>query len=206
MSQLEVIGLECVRNDRVLFSDLNFQVSEGQLLQIDGSNGSGKTSLLRILCGLSLPANGDVCWNGESIQKIRQEFNQNVCYVGHANGIKSDLTVLENLHMNKALNVQREDMNSAKVLSRMGLAGLHDVHSRYLSAGQRRRLALSRLLTNRAKLWILDEPFTSLDVAGKKLIESIIEELVKMGEMIVYTTHQAVEFTNTPVNSIHLNK
>lgn len=206
MSQLEVNGLECVRNDRVLFSDLNFQVNEGQLLQIDGSNGSGKTSLLRILCGLSLPENGDVLWNGEPIQSIRQEFNQNVCYVGHTNGVKHDLTVLENLHMNTALNVQREDVQSPKVLSRMGLTGLQDVQTRYLSAGQRRRLALSRLLTNRARLWILDEPFTSLDVAGKKLIESIIEELVQMGEMIVYTTHQAVEFTNTPVNSIHLNK
>ena len=138
--------LECIRNDMQLFSGLDFQLTVGQLLQVVGPNGSGKTSLLRIICGLALPHDGTVYWNDKDIQQFNGEFLREVSYVGYQNGIKVELSPLENLNIAQVLKVTRDEISPTQVLKQFGLQGYEDIPVRKLSSGQRRRVALSRLL------------------------------------------------------------
>ena len=200
---LQALGLECVRDERVLFSGLDFTLEAGQILQVQGRNGSGKTSLLRILCGLSPPAEGEVRWCGESIQSARAEYCTELAYVGHAHGVKGELTPVENLRMAQAMNRSRAaDLEEALAL--VGLRGFEDVPSRFLSAGQRRRVALARLLVLDATVWILDEPFTALDVHGVDYIESVLLDHKARGGMVILTTHQPLRMDDSHVTRIHL--
>ncbi len=192
-NRLTVKHLQCIRDDRVLFDDLNFTLPTGQLLQIEGPNGSGKTSLLRILCGLSLPTEGSVCWNDEDIQTIRETYYSTLAYVGHTPGIKAELTPLENLAIAKTLSNSRDDTYSLdEVLEKVGLYGFEDVFTRTLSAGQQRRVALARLLVSNTQLWILDEPFTALDKTAIKMVENLLDEHAHQGGMAVLTSHHTV--------------
>ncbi|MCK5717647.1 MAG: cytochrome c biogenesis heme-transporting ATPase CcmA [Thiomargarita sp.] len=190
---LAVKHLQCIRDDRVLFDDLNFKLSQGQLLQIEGHNGSGKTSLLRILCGLTLATEGTVYWNDEDIQDIGAHYWANLGYIGHTNGIKADLTPLENLAMAQALSAFPLSVDFDDILDRVGLYGFEDVPTRTLSAGQQRRVALARLLVSDAHLWILDEPFTALDKAAIRMIEALLDEHAKKGGMAILTSHHTVK-------------
>ena len=191
---LEVRGLECVRGDHRLFSDLSFSLQSGELLRLRGSNGSGKTSLQRILCGLLEPAAGEVLWKGKGISTQRDEFNAELLYLGHHNGIKSELTGFENLRYS---NILRGDTSTDDqiydALAQIGLAGREDLPTQVLSQGQKRRVALARLLLSNAALWILDEPFTALDVKAVGQLGKLIEGHLQKGRMVVYTTHQEVE-------------
>ncbi len=192
---LAVEGLQCIRDDRILFEDLNFTLSEGQLLQIEGHNGSGKTSLLRILCGLTLPTEGAVYWKNQDVQEIQSRYWATLTYIGHAHGIKAELTPLENLAMARALATTPTSVDFDDALAQVGLYGFEDVPTRTLSAGQQRRVALARLLVNEAELWILDEPFTALDKAAIRMIEELLDVHAKKGGMAVLTSHHTVNCT-----------
>ena len=191
---LEVRGLECVRGDHRLFADLNFSLQGGELLRLRGSNGSGKTSLQRILCGLLEPAAGEVLWKGEGIRTQRDEFNADLLYLGHHNGIKAELTGFENLRLSNTLRGETSTDNQIyDALGQIGLAGREDLPTQVLSQGQKRRVALARLLLSDAALWILDEPFAALDVNAVAQLGKLIEGHLQKGRMVVYTTHQEVD-------------
>ena len=188
---LEAVDLHCVRGERTLFNGLGFTLRAGTLLRIAGANGSGKTSLLRIVCGLLEPTGGEVRWAGENIRRLEEEFWRQLVYVGHANAIKDDLTAAENLRVACTLAgvlVQREQIGEA--LRRLGLAGCEDLPARVLSQGQRRRVALARLpLCESAPLWLLDEPLAALDAMATRTVESLIEAHLARGGIAMYSTH-----------------
>src|SRR5512136_2692823 len=194
LRMLEVVDLTCERGERSLFSGLNFAAPGGTLLRIAGPNGTGKTSLLRILCGLLEPVAGEVRWHGKNIRKLREEYWKDLVYVGHMNGVKDDLTVRENLRVNaEVAGRPASPERLADALDQVGLTGFEDRMARFLSQGQRRRVALARLYVSEAvPLWILDEPFTALDVRGVANLSALIARHVEGGGTVVLTTHQEV--------------
>ena len=194
IAMLETRQLECVRDDRLLFSDLSLNLSAGEILQIEGANGSGKTSLLRILCGLRLADEGEVLWQGELVGDVREDYYENMMYIGHLPCIKGDLTTLENIRSlldTRSQSAQLEEIDAA--LTKVGLAGYDDVASKALSSGQRRRILLAFLLLAKAKLWIMDEPLTALDVQGVALVESMLMEHREAGGSAIFTTHHGMK-------------
>lgn len=195
-------NLSCIRDDRTLFTDLRFSVEPGQVLLLEGQNGSGKTSLLRILCGFREPDSGTVLWCGESIQN--GQYYTDMAYVGHMDGIKKELTVLENLNLHLALG-QRGKLTIPEALAKVQLSGYDDTLIQALSAGQKRRLTLARLLITHNVLWILDEPFTSLDKQGIALAESLMAEHCASGGMIIMTSHHDVNLHDIDVVTIKLS-
>jgi heme exporter protein A len=202
---LEGAGLECIRDDRMLFSGLDFTLGSGQTLLLEGRNGSGKTSLLRILCGIRLPETGTLTWCGEDISSLGPLYHEHIAYVGHRDGLKLDLSPVENLVMARGLGRPNPDIRPEDALQRVDLYGFEDIPVRNLSAGQQRRLALARLLVTRSQLWILDEPFTSLDVHGIELAEELFLEHVSMGGMLAMTSHHAVNLDSAHIHRINLS-
>ncbi len=180
-----------MRGDRKLFGGLDLSLSPGTFLQVTGPNGSGKTSLLRILCRLLEPAEGTIKWQGEDIRSLGEDYFTAVTYMGHRHGVKDELSAIENLRISNALNGVVVSVERAEsVLERMGLAGRESLPARLLSEGQRRRVALARLLTCNTKLWLLDEVLTSLDKGAVALIRSLIEEHLAGGGIAIVATHQ----------------
>jgi len=204
ISALRAEGLECIRNDMVLFRDLSISVSSGEVLQVKGPNGCGKTSLLRILCGLALPNEGAVYWNGKDIREFNGEYVQHVNYVGHHNGIKVELTPAENLRVSNALSTTRNGASPEQALQQFGLYGYEDTPVRKLSSGQKRRVALSRLLLTHAQLWILDEPFTSVDNAGRKFIAEVLKSHMDIGGMLILVSHEPVSIPSVAIREMAL--
>lgn len=202
---LEIRKLECIRGDRRLFSDLDMTLNSGELLYVHGHNGSGKTTLLRTVCGLVAPSAGQVRWNGHDIRRLREEFSAEVVYVGHLNGIKDDLTGVENLRVSSALDGNRiSEQSAASALEQIGLRGHEDLPVRVLSQGQKRRVALARLLVNDSRLWVLDEPFTALDAAAVQLLQDVIRSHLARHGMVMLTTHQEVPLTTGEVRRLKL--
>lgn len=190
-SMLSAHDLACERGERLLFRNLGFELENGEALLVRGGNGHGKTSLLRILCGLSAPAAGEVRWQGESIGKSHERYGRQMAYIGHANGIKDDLTPVENLRLSAALGGRVLELSEAiAALEKVGLSRCLDIPARVLSFGQRRRVALAGVMTAGALLWILDEPLTGLDVHGVAMVEQMIRDHVVAGGMAIMTTHQ----------------
>lgn len=192
-SLLRSENLECIRDDRRLFSALSFELGAGEVLQIEGANGSGKTSLLRILCGLRQADAGEVLWQGEPLTRARESYYASMVYIGHLPCIKADLTVLENIRA--LLDTRTATMPEREIevaLKRVGLAGYEDVPGKALSSGQRRRILLAFLLLAGALLWILDEPLTALDVQGVSLMEAMILEHRAAGGSVIFTTHHGM--------------
>jgi heme exporter protein A len=191
---LQTVDLECTRGERLLFARLDFTVEAGTCLHIAGENGSGKTSLLRILCGLLSPTGGEVRWESENIRKLREEYWQQLAYVGHLNGVKDDLTALENVRYGAAVTGRAAPVERAReALAELALSGFEGSLARFLSQGQKRRVALARLfLAEAAQLWILDEPFTALDVRGVAVLSDLIGRHTARGGIVVLTTHQDV--------------
>jgi heme exporter protein A len=189
---LEALELTCVRGERTLFEHVSFGLEQGALLRVTGSNGSGKTSLLRILCGLTLPAEGEVRWQGESIRRLREEYWKDLAYVGHLNALKDDLTASENVEIGSALNGRDVSRKAALLaLDAFGVGRCAHLPARVLSQGQRRRVTLARLMGSRsARLWILDEPLTALDARAVAFVETLIAEQLSAGGSVVLTTHQ----------------
>jgi heme exporter protein A len=200
--QLEVEGLTCRRGERLLFKDMNFTVNTGDVLEISGHNGSGKTTLLRLLCGLLIPEQGTLRWRGQLISKVRPLYHRELAYIGHTDAIKGDLTARENLMVAGALHGGGIDPERA--LEQVGLVKIQELPGRFLSAGQRRRLALARLLVNRARLWLLDEPFTALDRMAIRTIATLLEEHAAAGGMAVFTSHHAINVANARTLEISL--
>ena len=191
---LEVNKLGCVRGDRRLFSGLDLSLPPGTFVQLTGPNGSGKTSLLRILCGLLSPAEGEVRWNGANIRSLAEDYYTSVTYLGHRHGVKDELSAIENLRILNALNgIEVGKQQALDVLARMGLARREHLPARLLSEGQRRRVALARLLLCNTKLWLLDEVMTSLDKGAVGLVRSLIEEHLNGGGIAIVATHQELE-------------
>ena len=203
---LEVSKLGCIRGDRRLFSDLSFSAGAGELIELRGPNGSGKTSLLRILCGLSSPAAGQVRWNGKNIRSLGEEYFRDVAYLAHQNAVKDELSALENLRI--ATGVAGNPLPKAQaqeVLERIGLKDRQHLPARVLSAGQRRRLAVARLLTIKATLWILDEVLTSLDDAAVRLSREFISDHIKNGGIAIVATHQDLNLSVERMQRIQLS-
>ena len=191
---IEAVDLSCERGERLLFSGLSFSAERGTLLRVAGPNGTGKTSLLRIMCGLLEPSAGQIRWNGENIRRLREDYWKDLVYIGHLNGVKDDLTVRENLRVSvRVAGRQADEARLAHALEAVGLAGFEDTMARFLSQGQRRRVALARLYVSESvALWILDEPFTALDTRGVANLSALIAQHLQRGNTVVLTTHQEV--------------
>lgn len=193
-SAFEANALECVRGGRVLFRDMNFSLEPGELLEVTGTNGSGKTSLLRLLCGLMPPTAGEIRWHGDNIRALKEEYLKVLAYLGHANGIKAELSAPENLRIYGGLagvSPGKEKIGAA--LHRIGLGGHEASPVKTLSQGQQRRLALARLLVGDKSLWILDEPLTALDADAVRLVQTVIGEHLGKGGMAILATHQRLD-------------
>jgi heme exporter protein A len=202
---LEAFNLECIRGERRLFSGLNFSLGPGSSLQLTGANGSGKTSLLRILCGLAPPAKGEIRWRGANIRSLGEEYFTSLTYIGHRPGVKDELTAIENLRVSAGLaGTEVSQQDALNVLGKMGLAGREHLPARLLSEGQRRRLGLARLGVCNTALWVLDEVLTSLDKAAVTLVSSLFEEHLDKGGMIVVATHQELNLSASSLQRIEL--
>ena len=195
---LEVSNLTAIRDDRVLFENLQFEIKPGELVQIEGRNGTGKTTLLRIVTGLGDIEEGIIKWKGEEVEKSRDVFHQDLLFLGHQTGVKRELTALENLRFYQSIHNNRSSEEEIfAALAQVGLAGREDVPVAQLSAGQQRRVALARLWLSNQILWILDEPLTAIDKQGVKVLESLFASHADNGGIVVLTTHQDM-FADSP--------
>ncbi|MBC2658392.1 cytochrome c biogenesis heme-transporting ATPase CcmA [Pseudomonas sp. MSSRFD41] len=189
---LEAVALACERDWRMLFEHLELRLTAGDMVQISGPNGSGKTSLLRLLAGLMQPTSGQVLLNGQPLQAQRAELARNLLWIGHAAGIKDLLTAEENLSWLCALHQPARSEAIWQALAAVGLKGFEDVPCHTLSAGQQRRVALARLYLDSPPLWILDEPFTALDKQGVAQLEEHLAAHCERGGTVVLTTHHTL--------------
>lgn len=203
---LECKKITCIREDSILFEDLSFIVNAGEIVQLEGDNGVGKTSLFRLIAGLSKAYSGDVFWQGEVISETRESYNQQLLYLGHKIGIKPELTALENLQFFQKMHHSYETIDLWDVLAKVGLAGYEDITTSQLSAGQQRRVALARLWINNSRLWLLDEPFTSLDKSGIAVLQKLFIKHAESGGMILLTSHQDLTLDTTHYSKISLQK
>lgn len=200
----QAIELECVKGYDCLFKNISFTLQAGEILQIQGTNGSGKTSLLRILTGLSQAETGEILWNGKHIDNDRERYLENLIYIGHTNALKAELSALENLQLSRQYPGQSNDKATQLALEEVGLAGYEHILAHQLSAGQKRRVTLARLGLSTAPLWILDEPITAIDVDGVSAFEKTIETHALNGGMVILTTHQALNFGKATTRSLSL--
>ncbi|MDO9602378.1 MAG: cytochrome c biogenesis heme-transporting ATPase CcmA, partial [Rhodocyclaceae bacterium] len=190
---LTATGLSCVRGERRLFAGLDLAVGPGEWLHVQGENGAGKTSLLRILATLSPPAEGEVRWQGEPVTVLAEDYRRAMLFLGHHGAVKEDLTPLENLRLAAQLDgAALDEATALAALVRFGLRGREDLAVRFLSAGQKRRVLLARLAVRKAALWILDEPFTALDVKAVDMLSGLIESHLAAGGMAILTSHQSM--------------
>jgi len=188
---LSASSLTCIREERLLFDQLNIEINAGDIVQVEGPNGSGKTSLLRILAGLSQPYEGEICFNNHSINQSREEFHQNLLYLGHLPGVKGEMNAQENLSFNLALHgLNNDDIDIKETLAKVNLTGFEDSLASHLSAGQHRRISLARLYKSNASIWILDEPFTAIDKQGVHALEQLFKAHINQGGCVILTTHQ----------------
>jgi len=200
---LEVVNLACARGDRPLFRELSFSLKPGELLHVRGENGSGKTTLLRALCGLSQPAGGEVRWNGQSIREQAETYREQLCYIGHGNAIHGDLTPVENLQFEACLGAE-DRIDARPALESLGLGRVASLPAKLLSQGQKRRVALARLAVLERVLWVLDEPFTALDIrAVDRLLASLARHLDR-GGLCILTSHQEVTVADWKVRTLTL--
>lgn len=190
---LETEQLACQRGDKILFTDLSLRFESGDFVQIEGHNGIGKTSLLRILTGLAQPLRGKVRWNSALISQCREDYAQQLLYLGHAAGIKPELTPWENLKFYQQVSqCEQGDEAIWRALEMVGLLGREDIAASQLSAGQQKRVALARLWLSKASLWILDEPFNAIDKHGVKMLTQHFEQHAQQGGIVILTSHQEI--------------
>ena len=205
MSVLAAKQLTLWRGSLCLFENLTFQVDVGSALLVQGPNGSGKTSLLRVLCGLSRPESGTVEWNNESIESSRPIFGAQIAYFGHITGLKADLTVIQNLNF-AARMLGQDDKAWERYLEPLSLSHCANLGVRYLSAGQQRRAALARVLMSDAKLWLMDEPFTNLDQAGREFLEAELMRHLNSGGLAVVVAHHGLDLRGGNLTTVQLGE
>lgn len=195
---LEVSSLTAIRDERILFEELSFKIGAGEIVQIEGRNGTGKTTLLRIIAGLGDCEGGDILWNDHLTVSHRDLFHQDLLFLGHQTGVKRELTGFENLSFYQSIHQSEIDKDKIwTALAQVGLAGREDVPVAQLSAGQQRRVALARLWLSKQVLWILDEPLTAIDKQGVKVLENLFLQHAEQGGIVLLTTHQDM-FTDSP--------
>ena len=194
MSQLQAIAISCERGGRPLFAPQSFTLSPGQAMQIEGDNGSGKTSLLRMVCGLAPTASGEVRWGGQAILEVRHAFSRDLLYLGHSLGLKDELSAVENLHVASVLAGHPVGHEEAlQALQAQGLGSRSHLPLRVLSQGQKRRVALARLQLSKARLWVLDEPFVALDTLAVLALQQVLRQHLAQDGLLLFTSHQAVD-------------
>jgi len=199
---LSIEALSAEREERLLFSDLSVTLSAGEGLHVVGKNGAGKTTLLRIICGLTSPAAGQVKWNDKNVRAYREDYCADLLYLGHKNANKTELNCRENLRLTLGFEeVSEEALSDA--LYEVGLGMLTHLPARFLSQGQQRRLSMARLLLTRAKLWVLDEPYTALDVRGIEWLDQLLERHLENQGLLVLTSHQALTMSR-PMRELNL--
>ncbi len=187
---LQAEDLELWRGERCLFRDLSIELPEETVLHVSGPNGCGKTSLLRVLCGLSEPEKGEIRWRGRSIRNDREDYQQAFAWMGHLNGFKADLSARENLAFSVSLRRKTDNEVRINILNQVGLTSAADLPCRVLSAGQKRRLSLATIMLSAARLWILDEPFTNLDPKGRDMITGLLNSHCASGGAAIVAAHQ----------------
>lgn len=196
MNQLQVIALSCERGGRPLFAPQSFSLDAGEALHLEGDNGVGKTSLLRMVCGLAPAASGEVRWGGKDIADERQAFMRDLLYLGHNLGLKDDLSALENLQTASVLAGQAVSRDQVlQALQALGLGSRAHLPLRVLSQGQKRRVALARLQLAKARLWVLDEPFVALDGVAMQALQQVLQAHVQHGGLLLFTSHQSVNWS-----------
>ncbi|NIB44525.1 cytochrome c biogenesis heme-transporting ATPase CcmA [Pseudomaricurvus alkylphenolicus] len=187
---IKLTDLSCERDERVLFEALNLSIDAGDLVQIEGPNGCGKTTLLRLLTTTSTDYSGNILWQGEPIDRVRLDYLNQLLYVGHLPGVKKALTPRENLGWFCGMFQGHQRCSVEEALEQVGLFGFEDVPCYHLSAGQLRRVALARLFLTPARVWVLDEPFTAIDKQGVANLERLMAEHASGGGCVILTTHQ----------------
>ncbi|HSO45275.1 MAG TPA: cytochrome c biogenesis heme-transporting ATPase CcmA [Rhodoferax sp.] len=204
-ASLTFAKLGCTKGGRQLFKNVDCQLEAGHWLYVAGANGVGKTSLLRMVCGLASIEAGDILWNGIPIHTQRETYRQDLCYLGHLNALQESMTVDENLAFTTALGGFAPDKSQTQaVLTRFGLRGRGKQLVRHLSQGQKRRVALTRLALSPARLWVLDEPYVAMDEAGIGLLADLIASHLDEGGLAVLTSHQRVPIGNVPAQMLEL--
>lgn len=188
---LQVQQLRCERDTNLVIENLDFSASAGEIVHVTGRNGAGKTTLIRSLCGLIQPESGEIQFQGESIFSDLIAYRRQFQYVGHENGLKLELTALENVRLHQQLHCGNDHVMPADALARLGVERISHIPCRYLSAGQRRRVALARLLVCDAPLWLLDEPMSALDRNTQDEFGEVLREHADTGGCAVMATHQA---------------
>ena len=201
-AKLSANDLTLIRGETCLFQDLGFALNPGEMLLLEGQNGSGKTSLIRAIAGMLSLETGEIFWNGKDVSRQRQEFHGELVWLAHRTGLKGDLTLVENLRFEASLRPQN-NIEPETVYDRLGISRLKTLPLRALSAGQQRRVSLARMLLADVPLWMMDEPFTNLDREGRKLVVDLVEEHLSSGGMCVMAAHQDIEIKAT-INRVTL--
>jgi heme exporter protein A len=191
------------RGDRHVLKGVSIEVHPHELLHVSGPNGTGKTTLLRVVSGLLRPEQGDVSWGGRSISSVRLDYQEALAYAAHEPALKGDLTALENLHFSVGLKRRITGGELLAALDRAGVAACADLPARVLSAGQRRRVSLARVVAMQASVWLLDEPYANLDSAGADLVSGLLQEHVQGGGLALVVAHHDLKL-NCSVRRVDL--
>jgi heme exporter protein A len=204
----QVVALSGSRGERQLFSDVSVTVKPGSMLAVIGENGSGKTSFLRMLCGLLPPDTGTILWQGKDIRQLKELYSAELTYIGHLNGIKDELTPVENLKLSACL--AGDDSSNQIVHNALEAVGLrqsaHRLPTRVLSQGQKRRVALARLWLSTRPLWLLDEPFASLDAAATNCLTQHMQSHLSQGGLVAVATHQEIALPTDCIQYLRLTR